>query len=39
MTAPGRVFSRSKILDQVRDYNTDPLINVVEVYIRNLRKK
>lgn len=39
MNAPGRVFSRSKILDQVWGYNTDPLTNVVEVHIRNLRKK
>jgi len=39
MSAPGRVFSRSKILDQVWGYNTDPLTNVVEVHIRNLRKK
>ncbi len=39
MNAPGRVFSRSKILDQVWGYNTDPLTNVVEVHISNLRKK
>ncbi len=39
MNTPGRVFSRSKILDQVWGYNTDPLTNVVEVHIRNLRKK
>jgi len=39
MQAPGRVFSRSQILDQVWGYNADPLTNVVEVYIRNLRRK
>ena len=39
MVAPGRVFSRSQILDQVWGYNADPLTNVVEVYIRNLRRK
>jgi len=39
MNTPGRVFSRSKILDQVWGYSTDPLTNVVEVNIRNLRKK
>lgn len=39
MQAPGRVFSRSQILDQVWGYNSDPLTNVVEVYIRNLRRK
>ncbi len=39
MNSPGRVLSRSKILDQVWGYNADPLTNVVEVYVRNLRKK
>ena len=39
MQSPGRVFSRSQILDQVWGYNADPLTNVVEVYIRNLRRK
>jgi len=39
MKTPGRVFSRSQILDQVWGYNADPLTNVVEVYIRNLRRK
>ncbi len=39
MQSPGRVFSRSQILDQVWGYNADPLTNIVEVYIRNLRRK
>ena len=39
MGAPGKVFSRTKILDNIWGYNTDPLTNVVDVYIRNLRRK
>ena len=39
MSAPGKVFSRTKILDNIWGYNTDPLTNVVDVYIRNLRRK
>lgn len=39
MSSPGRVLSRSKILDQVWGYNADPLTNVVDVFVRNLRRK
>jgi DNA-binding response OmpR family regulator len=39
MTAPGKVFSRTRILDNVWGHSTDSLTNVVEVYIRNLRRK
>ncbi len=39
MSSPGHVLSRSKILDRVWGYNADPLTNVVDVYIRNLRRK
>lgn len=39
MSMPGKVVSRTKILEQVWGYNADPLTNVVEVYIRNLRRK
>lgn len=39
MSSPGRVLSRSKLLDHVWGYNADPLTNVVEVFIRNLRRK
>jgi len=39
MSAPGKVLSRTKILDNVWGYSADPLTNVVEVYIRNLRRK
>jgi len=38
-TSRGRVLSRSQILAQVWGANADPLTNVVEVYIRSLRKK
>lgn len=37
MSAPGKVLSRTKILDNVWGYSADPFTNVVEVYIRNLR--
>ena len=33
MGAPGRVFSRTRILNQVWGYSEDPLTNVVDVYI------
>ncbi len=39
MSAPGRVMSRARILDAVWGYSTDPLTNVVDVYIRRLRSK
>lgn len=39
MSAPGRVMSRARILDSVWGYSTDPLTNVVDVYIRRLRAK
>jgi two-component system OmpR family response regulator len=39
MGAPGRVFSRTRILNQVWGYNEDPLTNVVDVYIARLRRK
>jgi DNA-binding response OmpR family regulator len=39
LSAPGKVFSRTKILERVWGYTSDPLTNVVEVYIRQLRKK
>jgi len=39
MTTPGKVFSKSRILSNVWGYSSDPLTNVVEVYIRNLRRK
>ncbi len=39
MRMPGKVLSRTRILDQVWGYSTDPLTNVVDVYIRQLRRK
>jgi DNA-binding response OmpR family regulator len=39
MSAPGKVFSRERILNSVWGYNADPLTNVVDVYIARLRKK
>ncbi len=39
MNNAGKVVSRTKILENVWGYNTDPLTNVVEVCIRGLRRK
>ncbi|MDD5126406.1 response regulator transcription factor, partial [Methylovulum sp.] len=39
MRMPGKVISRTRILDQVWGYSTDPMTNVVDVYIRQLRRK
>jgi DNA-binding response OmpR family regulator len=35
----GKVLSRTRILEQVWGYSADPLTNVVDVYIRQLRRK
>jgi DNA-binding response OmpR family regulator len=39
MSAPGRLFSRERILANVWGTNEDPLTNVVDVFIRRLRGK
>jgi DNA-binding response OmpR family regulator len=39
MSAPGRLFSRERILSNVWGVDEDPLTNVVDVYIRRLRSK
>ena len=39
MAAPGRLFSRERILASVWGQSEDPLTNVVDVYIRRLRAK
>ncbi len=39
MSAPGRVFTRERILSNVWGLSEDPLTNVVDVYIRRLRRK
>ena len=38
-TTPGRPFSRARILEHVWGYDSDPLTNIVEVYISHLRRK
>ncbi len=37
MAAPGRLFSRERILSNVWGTNEDPLTNIVDVYIKRLR--
>ncbi|QWP75278.1 response regulator transcription factor [Lysobacter sp. K5869] len=39
MSAPGRVYSRERILANVWGANEDPLTNIVDVYVRRLRSK
>jgi len=39
MRMPGKVLSRTRLLEQVWSCNADPLTNVVDVYIRHLRRK
>ena len=39
MSAPGRLFSRERILANVWGASEDPLTNIVDVYIRRLRTK
>lgn len=39
MSAPGRLFSRERILSAVWGTHEDPLTNVVDVFIRRLRSK
>lgn len=39
MSAPGRLFSRERILSNVWGIDADPLTNVVDVYVRRLRSK
>jgi DNA-binding response OmpR family regulator len=39
MAAPGRLFSRERILASVWGSSEDPLTNIVDVYIRRLRSK
>lgn len=39
MLNSGKVVSRTRILEQIWGYSSDPLTNVVDVYIRQLRKK
>ena len=39
MGSAGKVMSRTRILNKVWGYDSDPLTNVVDVYIRRLRAK
>lgn len=39
MRSPGRVLTRTQILEQVWGYDFDPSTNVVDVCVRRLRKK
>ena len=39
MLSSGKIVSRTRILEQVWGYSSDPLTNVVDVYIRQIRKK
>ena len=39
MTHPGRVVSRTELAEHVWDHNYDPFSNVIDVYIRRLRRK
>jgi DNA-binding response OmpR family regulator len=39
MSAPGRVYSRERILANVWGAHEDPLTNIVDVYVRRLRMK
>jgi len=39
MRSPGRVFPRTQILEHVWGYDFDPSSNVVDVYVKRLRRK
>ncbi|MCB9883209.1 MAG: response regulator transcription factor [Planctomycetes bacterium] len=39
LRSPGRVLTRTQILEQVWGYDFDPGTNLVDVYIRRIRKK
>jgi DNA-binding response OmpR family regulator len=39
MRAPGRVFTRTQLCQQVWEYHFDPESNLVDVYIQRLRRK
>ncbi len=39
MSSRGKVLSRTRILNKVWGYDSDPLTNVVDVYVRRLRTK
>ncbi len=39
MRSPGRVFTRTQILEHVWGYNFDPNTNLIDVHVQRLRKK
>jgi DNA-binding response OmpR family regulator len=39
LSAPGKVFSRARILNIVWGVTADPLTNIVDVYVHRLRTK
>jgi DNA-binding response OmpR family regulator len=39
MRSPGRVLTRTQIVEHVWNYHFDPDTNLVDVYIRRLRRK
>lgn len=39
MRTPGRIFTRTQILEHVWGYDFDPQTNIVDVYIQRLRRK
>ena len=39
MRSPGRVYTRTQILEHIWGYDFDPQTNVVDVYVRRLRNK
>lgn len=39
MTHPHHVLSKAQLTDRVRDHNSEPDSNVIEVYVRKLRQK
>jgi DNA-binding response OmpR family regulator len=36
---PGRVLTRTMIVEHVWDYNFDPMTNIIDVYVNYLRRK
>jgi len=39
MSAPNRVLSRTRLLNKIWGYDSDPLTNVIDVYIKRIRSK
>ncbi len=39
MEAPNRVLSRTRLLNKIWGYDSDPLTNVIDVYIKRIRSK